>query len=70
MCHEWIGDRIFVTSQDHHTPMGAALSGFPSDATLLFEDRSGSDAVVLVQTGSTEHSYPYEVLCTCTGGHG
>lgn len=57
-----------MTSHEHRMPAEAALSGFPPDATLLFEDRSGGAAVVLVETGSSEHSYPYEVVCECVGG--
>lgn len=52
-----------MTTPEHPTPAAAALHGFPPGASVLFEDRSGDWAIVLVETGSTEHPYPYEVLC-------
>ena len=52
-----------MTAQQHATAAAAALDGFPPASVVLFEDRSGDWAVVLVETGSAGHPYPYEVCC-------
>lgn len=54
--------------ESYSTPTAAALSGFPDGvAGPLFESTDGLYAVVLLETGSSSHPYPYEVLCHCPG---
>jgi hypothetical protein len=40
----------------------AAMRGIPG-ASVLFESHSGRFAVVVLETGSESHSYPYGVVC-------
>lgn len=49
--------------------VAAAMSGYPQDAVHpLFVSQHDDHAAVLLETGSSSHSYPYLVLCRKVNG--
>ncbi|MGQ0482665.1 MAG: hypothetical protein ACT4O0_16775 [Pseudonocardia sp.] len=58
-----------MSDQDDRAIVAAAASGYPpGQVHPLFIRRRGEHAVVLLETGSGGHSYPYFVQCRFTDG--
>jgi len=58
-----------LSDQDTEAIVAAAATGYPpGQVTPLVVSRHGDHAVVLLETGSGGHSYPYLVQCQFTDG--